>query len=247
MIKAIIVDDEETSREVFRRLAGKHSDKLIIMEEASSAGQAYELIRQKQPDLVFLDVEMPHESGFDLLEKFDEIGFGIVFTTAFSQYALKAIKFSALDYLLKPIDETEFVKTIEKAEQHKRNNYTIKPGIATLLSNLRNSNRQERLALPSSDGLIIVELDKIISCTASSNYTMFRLSNGNEIVATRTLKEYEDILPEDDFFRLHKSTIVNMRFVEKYVKGEGGYVIMKDKSTYEVSRRKKNEFLQKLL
>ena len=247
MIKAIIVDDELGARESLSKMIEKNCKQLEIIAKADSMLAAFEAITNKQPDLVFLDIEMPNGNAFDLLEKFKEINFNIIFTTAYDHYAIKAIKFSALDYILKPIDPEELVEAVKRFEKKQ----TDQPNVLdkqfkTLLSNVRPENKLKKVGIPDGDGLIFINLSDIIRCESDGNYTFFILTNGKKIIASRTLGEYEQMFAEDNFFRIHRSHLVNLQHVKKYIKGEGGYVIMSDDSQVEVSRRNKNEFLEKL-
>lgn len=244
MIRAIIVDDEETGRMRLHKLSNANKGLITIIDEADNVETAYEKINLLKPDLVLLDVQMPVQGGFDLLEKFKTIDFDIVFTTAFSEFAIKAIQFSAIDYLLKPINDEDFLRMLGKVLNKKREEVQIR--VDNLLSNLKKTNHLEKLVIPELDGLSIIDLQDIIACEANSNYTIFKLVNGDSVLSTKTLKEYEDILSGENFFRIHKSTLVNLKHVVKYNKGEGGFVIMKDNSSFEVSRRKKSEFLEQL-
>lgn len=247
MIKAIIVDDELGARESLSKMIEKNCKQLEVIAKADSMLAAFEAITTKQPDLVFLDIEMPNGNAFDLLEKFKEINFNIIFTTAYDHYAIKAIKFSAIDYILKPIDPEELVEAVKRLEKKQ----TSQPNVLdkqfkTLLSNVRPENKLKKVGIPDGDGLIFINLSDIIRCESDGNYTFFILTNGKKIIASRTLGEYEQMFTEDNFFRIHRSHLVNLQHVKKYIKGEGGYVIMADDSQVEVSRRNKNEFLEKL-
>lgn len=247
MIKAIIVDDELGARESLSKMIEKNCKQLEVVAKADSMLAAFEAITTKQPDLVFLDIEMPNGNAFDLLEKFKEINFNIIFTTAYDHYAIKAIKFSAIDYILKPIDPEELVEAVKRLEKKQ----TSQPNVLdkqfkTLLSNVRPENKLKKVGIPDGDGLIFINLSDIIRCESDGNYTFFILTNGKKIIASRTLGEYEQMFTEDNFFRIHRSHLVNLQHVKKYIKGEGGYVIMADDSQVEVSRRNKNEFLEKL-
>lgn len=247
MIKAIIVDDELGARESLSKMIEKNCKQLEVVAKADSAQAAFEAITNKQPDLVFLDIEMPNGNAFDLLEKFKEINFNIIFTTAYDHYAIKAIKFSAVDYILKPIDPEELVEAVKRFEKKQQGAPNVlDKQFKTLLSNVRPENKLKKVGIPDGDGLIFINLSDIIRCESDGNYTFFILTNGKKIIASRTLGEYEQMFTEDNFFRVHRSHLINLQHVKKYIKGEGGYVIMTDDSQVEVSRRNKNEFLEKL-
>lgn len=244
MIKAIIVDDEETGRYQLRKLVNENEELIQLIGEAGNVDSACEMIAALKPDLVLLDVQMPVQSGFDLLEKIPVVDFEVVFTTAYSEYAIQAIRFSALDYLLKPISSEDFSEMLRRARQKKKNEVQI--SVSNLLSQLKKPSRLEKLVIPSLDGLTIIDIQDVISCEANSSYTIFKFVSGESIMSTKTLKEYEDMLTSERFFRIHKSTLINLKHIVKYHKGEGGYVVMKDNNSYEVSRRKKNELLDLL-
>jgi two-component system LytT family response regulator len=247
MIKAIIVDDELGARESLSKMIEKNCKQLEVVAKADSALAAFEAITNKQPDLVFLDIEMPNGNAFDLLEKFKEINFNIIFTTAYDHYAIKAIKFSAIDYILKPIDPEELIEAVKRFEKKQQGEPSVlDKQFKTLLSNVRPENKLKKVGIPDGDGLIFINLSDIIRCESDGNYTFFILTNGKKIIASRTLGEYEQMFTEDNFFRVHRSHLINLQHVKKYIKGEGGYVIMSDDSQVEVSRRNKNEFLEKL-
>jgi two-component system, LytTR family, response regulator len=248
MIKTLIVDDETKAQEALSELVKLYCPTVEIIGTAASVTSGAELIDREKPELVFLDIEMPHENGFDLLKRFEKINFEVIFTTAFDNYALKAIRFSAIDYLLKPVDPDELKESVKKAENRLKKsspdqafNYEI------LLSGLKNRYKERRkILLPVNDGYRVVELNQIVSCSAEGNYTNVVLENRDSVLISKTLKNFEDLLCEESFQRIHNSTIINLNLVKKYIRGEGGYVIMKDNSQYEISRRKKIEFLEKM-
>lgn len=246
MIKAIIVDDELGARESLSKMLEKNCSNVQIVAKADSMLSAYEAIINLHPDLVFLDIEMPNGNAFDLLEKIKEIDFDIIFTTAYDHYAIKAIKFSAIDYILKPIDPEELLQAVKRYEEKSGQKNMLDKKFKTLLNNLKPENKLKKVGIPDGDGLIFINLADIIRCDSDGNYTFFILTSGKKIVASRTLGEYEQLFADDNFFRIHRSHLINLQHVKKYLKGEGGYVIMSDNSQVEVSRRNKNDFLQKL-
>jgi two-component system LytT family response regulator len=243
MITAIIADDEIKSRQTLSAILSKYYPGVTIIGEAGNAEEAYDLLTRLQPQLLFLDISMPHEDGFELLKRFDHIPFEIIFITAYEQYAIKAIKTCALDYLLKPLDIDEVIAAIDKAKK----NIAQKQGntaIAQLLHNLNTPKTgHNKLAVPTKSGFDFITLEEIVRMEAESNYTVIFLTGGRKIVSTRNLKEYEDTLPADHFFRSHHSHIINLAHIATYHKGEGGYVKMNDGSTVDISKRKKKEFL----
>lgn len=246
MIKAIIVDDELGARESLSKMVEKNCKQIEIIGKADSAKSAYDLITALQPDLVFLDIEMPKGNAFDLLDKFKQINFHIIFTTAYDHYAIKAIKFSAVDYLLKPIDPEELVASVNKLELKVGQKNELNQQFKTLLSNVRPENKIKKVGIPDGDGLVFIDLSDIIRCESDGNYTYFILSSGKKIIASRTMGEYEQLFSDENFCRVHRSHLINLAHVKKYIKGEGGYVVLSDNSQVEVSRRNKNDFLERL-
>lgn len=245
MIRAILVDDEEKSRNTLKALLEKNCPDVEICDLAESVDEALVSIKKHQPDLIFLDIEMPHGSGFTLLEKLINPDFDVIFTTAYNDYAIKAIKFSALDYLLKPIDVDDLIKAVNKVKNKPGNQKSI-PDFELLLSNLKLKSGSAKIAVPTFDGLQMIDAKNIIKCIADESYTHIFLVDGSKIVVSRILKEYEELLSDLNFFRVHNSCLINLAHVTKYIKGDGGYVIMSDTKTVEVSRRKKAELLIRL-
>jgi two-component system LytT family response regulator len=244
--KAVIVDDELGARESLSKMLEKNCKNIQVVAKADNMMNAFIEITNHQPDLVFLDIEMPNGNAFDLLEKFKEINFNIIFVTAYDHYAIKAIKFSAIDYILKPVDPEELVKAVSRFESQHENKTSLDKKFKTLLSNVKPENKLKKVGIPDGDGLVFINLADIIRCDSDGNYTYFLLTSGKKIIVSRTLGEYEQMFAEDNFFRVHRSHLINLEHVKKYIKGEGGYVIMSDNSQVEVSRRNKNEFLEKL-
>ena len=246
MIKALVVDDEKKARDILTGMLNAHCPQVNVIGQADSVSVAEELIRSTKPDLVFLDIEMPFGNGFDLLDRTRDLNFDVIFTTAFDHYAVKAIKFSAFDYLLKPIDVDELKIAVDRLIQNKKDQNSFNGKIENLLSEIKINGKPKRIAIPSLEGISIVNIDEIIRCEADTNYTRIYLINGEAILVSKTLKEYEDLLTEYHFVRVHHHNLINLNHVQKYIKGEGGYAIMSDGSSVEVSRRKKTEFLEKL-
>ena len=242
-MRSIVVDDEILVAQNLDMLLNRYCPDVTIEGIAHSAKDAEILIRDKRPDIVFLDVEMPHGNGFDLLKKFDQIDFGVIFVTAFDHYAIKAIKYSAIDYLLKPIDIDELVTAVEKAKVQLKSK-SVNQGLNLLLSNLAQpAARLQKLTLPTVDGMMFVSIDDILYCKSDGNYTSFFLINGQNPMVTRQIGTYEDLLPEPLFCRIHRQYIINVNKVSKYIKGRGGYVVMSDGKMIDVSVRKKDDFL----
>jgi two-component system LytT family response regulator len=245
MIKAILVDDEEKSRNTLKSLIEKNCPSIEICDLAESVDEALVSIKKHQPKLIFLDIEMPHGSGFTLLEKVVNPDFDVIFTTAYNDYAIKAIKFSALDYLLKPIDVDDLIKAVNKVKKNKESKQSM-PDFELLLSNLKLKSGSAKIAVPTFDGLQMIDAKNIVMCIADESYTHLVLSDGSKIMVSRILKEYEELLSDLNFFRAHNSCLINLAHVTKYVKGEGGYVIMSNTEMVTVSRRKKTELLERL-
>lgn len=246
MIKAMIIDDEPYCCESLAILLGEYCPEVEVTGIFYDGSDALIAIRKQAPDLIFLDVEMPKMNGFDMLKQLPTVNFEIIFTTSYDQYALKAIRFSAIDYLLKPIDTDELQNAVQKVIQ--RSQKPIAQQLEILMQKFyKPSVPVSRVALPTMEGLQMIAVDTIISCEADSNYTSLRLKNKKKIVVCRNLKDIEELLEEYSFVRVHRSYLVNLNEVEKFVKGEGGYLIMSDGSTIDVSRNKKDELVKKLL
>ena len=241
MIRALIIDDEESNRQFISGLLGEHFPKVSIVGEADGVVSGLEAIRQHSPDLVLLDIRMEDGEGFDILDQLGTIDFKVIFITAFEEYALKAIKFSALDYLLKPVSLPDLQSAIDKAENQIIRDLNVQ--LAELNTNLQAINNK-RIVLRTAEKLHIIPVHDIVRAEADRNYAYFFLSNGKKIVVSYPLKDYEDMLVEQGFFRLHKSHIVNLTFVETYVKSDGGYVILNDGSKLPVADRKKSSLLK---
>lgn len=246
MIKAIIVDDELDCCETIAALLHGYCPGVEVVGIYHNGAEALSPILHLLPDLVFLDVEMPRMNGFEMLEQLPQVNFDIIFTTSYDQYALKAIRFSAIDYLLKPVDREELQKAVQKVIQ--RSQRTIAKQVEILMQKLHHPSKTiGKIALPTMDGLQMIPIDSIISCQADSNYCILLLKNRKKIIVSSTLKDIEEILEEHSFARVHRAHVVNLNEVEKYVKGEGGYLIMSDGSTIDVSRNKKEQLLKKIL
>ena len=244
MIKAILVDDELHGLETLSILLTDYCPDVKVMEKCSSAKKALEAINKIKPDLVFLDIEMPIMNGFELLEQFEQIPFSVIFTTSYDQYAIKAIRFSALDYLLKPVDPKELIAAVNKVNNKKHT--PTNEQLQMLMNQLQHKESKfTKIAVPTSEGFELIPADNVIRCEADDNYTHLYLKNKTKIIASRTLKEMEEQLKEFSYFiRVHHSYIVNLNEVVKYVRGEGGYLVMTDESTVNVSRSRKEALLK---
>jgi len=248
-MKVLIVDDERNSQLALQQVIEEYCPEASIIGMASSISEAYVLIKKEQPNLLFLDIEMPGGTGFDLLKKFQSIPFEVVFVTGYDKYAINAIKFSCLDYLLKPFAIQEIVDAVKKAKPAKNNDGNgFERKIENLISNLNpSSGNTRRIGLPTQFGLEFVAVDKIVRLEAKGPYTTIYFEDQKSILCTRILKDFETMLEEfSSFIRVHRKYMINLNFIKKYHKGEGGFVVMVDGSNVDVSRRKKEEFLKRL-
>ncbi len=245
MLKSIIIDDELKSRESLRILIEDFCTGVEVSQLCQNVAEGLVAIEKHKPDVIFLDIQMQRETGFDLLNKIKEVTFEVIFTTAYSEYAIKAFKFSAIDYLLKPIDIEELKASLLKVE--KKIGGSITGRLEQLMDNLKGGNTENfKLALPTSDGLIFIKVNEIVYCEASSNYTNIYMLDGKKHLVSRTLKEYEEMLAESNFFRIHHSYLINLNLIKKYVRGDGGYVVMNNDTSLDVSKRKKEAFLDRI-
>ncbi len=239
-LTAILVDDEANNRENLRLALQQFCKEVQVVGEADSAISAMDLIAEQQPDLVFLDIAMPQGSGFELLESLPEINFDIIFVTAFDQYAIRAIRFCAIDYLLKPIDSLELKNAVNRVIQNRRKLQQAKK-MEVLLDNRRK--KEKKLALPQSDHIEFVEVADIVRCQGDRNYTHFYLRDGRRLLVSRTLKEYAEILEGQSFFRIHQSHLVNLDCIRKYSKRDGGTLTTTDGKELPVARARKERLL----
>lgn len=246
MIRSVIVEDEKKSSELLATMLKRYCPAIDVQGIAESVSEGEEMIRKVKPELVFLDVEMGDGNGFDLLKKLGDLHFDLIFTTASDQYAVKAIKYSALDYLLKPIDPEELQRAVDRISDRKQDTRTIE-NLKFLLQNFRRDDeRFTRITLPTGAGYELVNVKDIIRCEAEGNYTNFFIEGKKKLLVSASLKHYEDLLPADDFIRVHHHHLININHVVRYLKSEGGYAVMSDGTEVEVSRRKKDAFLQRL-
>lgn len=242
-MNVIIVDDEATVRNTIRSLLNEHFPGINILAAAGNIEEGYEVIRQNKPDLVFLDIELPDGTGFDLLKKFSPVTFKVIFVTGHQEYALDAIKVSALDYVLKPIDTDELCRAVKKAmEIINQADQQLK--LQALSENLQSRKLLKRIILHTSDHLQLVSVSEIIRAEADSNYTCFSISGGKRILVARTIKEFESLLSGSGMIRVHQSHLVNLDFIDRFVKKDGGYLILKDGSKIPVSPNLKKQVLQ---
>jgi two-component system LytT family response regulator len=244
MIKAILIDDEVHCIDTLSILINDYCPEVEVVEKCFSAKKGLEVIKEESPELVFLDIEMPVMNGFELLEQFKEIPFSVIFTTSYDQYAIKAIRFSALDYLLKPIDPKELVAAVHKVQLHK--NPPSSEQLKMLMDHIQHREAGfTKIAVPTLEGFELIPADQVIHCEADDNYSHFYLKNKKRVTACRTLKEVEEQLQDFSYFvRVHHSYLVNINEVSKYIRGEGGYVVMSDGSVVNVSRSRKEALLK---
>lgn len=242
MIRALIIDDETKARRILKTLLEDHCPTIEVIGLADDVPNGVKLINKEEPDLIFLDIEMPGYSGFQLLDFFEEINFNIIFTTAYSEYALKAFEVSAVDYLLKPIQIDQLVRAVSRLEQ--KLSGKSKEKLEALKENVKEESEFKRIALPVADGLRFARADEILYLKADSSYTHIYLNTAEEILVSKTLKEFEKILINPCFMRVHRSFIVNLNNVKQYVRSEGGHLIMDNGDTVFFSRDKKEELLQ---
>jgi two-component system, LytTR family, response regulator len=247
MIRTVLIDDEIDSIRVLQKLLETACPIVHIVGKADGVETALQVIQTFRPDLVFLDIEMTQGNAFDLLNRLQPFSFQVIFVTAFDNYALRAFKYSAIDYLLKPVDIDDLRKAVERvsAQVLEKN---VMEKMRVLLENVETLQiSQQKMAIPTMNGLIFVAVRDIIRLEANGNYTSIFIDCKEPIIATRNIKEYEDLLPETIFCRVHNSHIINLHKIQKYQKGRGGYVTMEDGSFIEVASRRREEFFQRLL
>lgn len=246
-MRAIIVDDEPDGIRTLRKLLELNCPEVEIAATCTDAFLAKQKMEQLQPDVVFLDVQMPGKSGLDILSELSERNFEVIFVTAHNEYILQALQFSAVDYLMKPVDEDRLVEAVQRVKkrlhQEKSNENT-----EVLLHNIHKATSplEMRLCLPTLKGFTILKLEEIIYCEAQRSYTVFHLVNNKTLMVSKPLFDYDKLLSDTIFFRVHKSFLINLMHVKEYVRGEGGTVVMSNNMEIEVSRRKKEQFLSKV-
>lgn len=246
MIKTVIVDDEPHCADRLSRLLHAHCPAVSVPTIFHTVEEGITGIAQLQPELVFLDVMIHDQTGFDLLKQLPQANFHLVFTTAYEKYALQAFKFSALDYLLKPIDPDDLVLCMERVQKTMRKD-ELADRLDALFHNLKRGQADKRrITIPTVSGLTFVQVSDIIRCQSEINYTVLYLKSDQKITVAKTLKEFEDLLSGYDFYRVHNSHLVNMAYVKSYNRGKGGYVCMCDNSVIEVASRRKEDFLKRL-
>ena len=246
MIRAIIIDDEPNSVETLQWKIENFTPQLSVIETFSDPVKGLEYLRGNEVDLLFLDIEMPNLSGFDVLEAIDNIQFDVIFTTAYDQYGIQAVKFSALDYLLKPVRNKELIEAVERFV-NKGGESNPNMQIASLLQNLKSeaaTGKPDKITLATKESLELVAPAEILYCESDSNYTMVYLADGRKKLISRTLRDFEEMLTPFLFFRTHNSFLVNMNEVREYVKTDGGYIVLKNKQKIPVSKSKRERLME---
>jgi two-component system LytT family response regulator len=243
MLKAILVDDELNSLQNLQLKIEEYCPAVRIVAQTQRPEEAVGLIQQHKPDVLFLDIEMPRMNGFKMLEQISEIDFEIVFITAYNHYAINAIRISAFDYLVKPVSIRDLQQTVERLGHH-----TLKKSrerAETLKRSLAHPKTQEdQLAVPTGDGLEFIQIRQIVRIESSSNYSRLVLENGKQMLVTRQLKDFEEMLADYRFYRVHHSHLVNLNYITRYIRGDGGQICLRNGDVIDVSRRKKDVFLK---
>lgn len=241
-MKAIIIDDEAKARRIIKALLEEHCPDIEVIAMADDVPSGVKAINRETPDVIFLDIEMPGYTGFQILDFFDHIDFDIIFTTAYSDYAIKAFEVSAIDYLLKPIQIDQLIKAVDKL----RNKQTghINEKLEALKLNLTESNQLSKIALPVSDGYLFVKPDDILYFKAESSYTRIFLDGEKDLLVTRTLKEFEKLIDHPHFMRIHRSYLINLNHMKQYVRSDGGHIEMDNGDVVYFSKEKKDDLLK---
>lgn len=242
MIKVVLIDDEVSFRETMKLYLEDYE--VEILGEAGNIKDGLALLKKTKPDVAFLDIQLQDGTSFEMLEDLGRVDFDIIFSTAYDQFAIKAFNFSAIGYLLKPTDKEELAKVMSRLEE--TSSKEINKRLDILKKTYQNPNSFEKISVPAVDGIYFVKIKDIVRCEASDNYTFIHMNSGKKITVAKTIKEYELMLTDAGFYRVHKSHLINLNYMKKYVKGDGGYIVMEDDKTVEVSRRRKNAFLERL-
>jgi two-component system LytT family response regulator len=246
-MRTILVDDEPDGIRTLKKMLELNCPEVEILATCSSAFDALQKLEEIKPELVFLDVRMPSKSGLDMLAELSEIDFEVIFVTAHNEYMLQALQFSAVDYLMKPVDEDRLQDAVQRVEKRLKEK-KVSGQTETLLHNIKKAGfpLEMRLCLPTQKGFTIVKLEEIIYCEAQRSYTIFRLINNKSIIISKPLFDYDKLLADTVFLRVHKSFLINLMHVKEYMRGEGGTVVMSNGMEVEISRRKKDQFLEKV-
>lgn len=244
-LKAIIVDDEQDSRDTLNHYVTKYCTDVEVVDMAENIQEAQKSIATHNPDLVFLDVEMPFGSGFDLLDNLEKVDFDVIFVTAFSEYALDAIRWSAASYLLKPVNIDNLIAAVVKVKENRSTDNPI-DHTGILLENIREINAQKKkVVLPTMEGFDVVRVSDVLYCKAADNFTSFRFTNGKKALICRSMKHYEKLLTNLGFQRIHRSYLINLEYVSQYRKGKGGIVVMENGDELDVAQSRKSAFLKR--
>lgn len=245
-MRALIIEDEAHSSKTLLNFLSKYCPSIEVAGVASNVESAVKSIKELSPELLFLDIDLPDGSGFDVLDQIEMPWPKVIFVTAYNQYAIKAFQVSAVDYLLKPVDPELLIKSVEKAVAQPESAETDNKKMDVLRENRRSGNLN-RIALPTQNGVQLVKTDQIVRLEADGNYTTVYLQDKTRVVVSRKIKDFESWLEDLPFFRIHQSHIVNLQMIDRYIKGEGGTVIMEDGSQLEVARRRKDDFLKRIM
>lgn len=243
ILKAILVDDERSSLQNLQQKLLEFCPDITVLAVADKPEEAILLIRQHKPDVIFLDIEMPRMSGLRMLDQLTDYSGEIIFTTAYNHYAVDAIRISAFDYLVKPVSITELQNAVARLVKYKQSE--TKERLDILRQALSETKSQEdKIAVPTGEGMEFIRIKNIIHIESSSNYSKIFLTDGKNILVTKLLKDFEDILMPYKFYRVHNSHLINLSYIKKYIRGDGGQVVMQDETYIDVARRKKEEFLR---
>lgn len=243
ILKAVIVEDEAVSRNILANYIKKYTEGVEVVAMAENIKDGMAAIKEHNPEIVFLDIEMPYGNGFDLLDQIGEVNFETIFVTAYSNYAVKALNSSAAYYILKPIDIDELVEAVDKIKHLRKSDNNFSP-TKILLENIQIENKQlQKIVLPTMSGFDVVRVQDVVRCEANDNFTEFHMVSSPKMMICRTLKFFEETLSEMDFIRVHKSHLVNGQHIKKYIKGKGGQLVMSNNSTVNISLSKKDNLL----
>lgn len=246
MINAIIIDDELNALHVLELQLKSYCPKVNILKLCEGGEEGIAAILSLSPDLIFLDIEMPIANGFDVIEATKHMAYKVIFTTAYDQFAIKAFKYSAIDYLLKPIDIEELKSAVEKANKNDVTDFHKKLEVLYDQLKLNTQNKPKKMAIPVGEGFEMVAFQNIIRCESESNYTIIFINDNRKAILAKTLKDVEEMIQDDSFYRVHNSHLINLNYVKRYYKNDGGYVVMEDGTQINISRFKKDEFYELL-
>ena len=242
MLQAAIIDDEQNVIDTISIMLKELCPDVQVVGTAGSIASAKALIEEKSPELIFLDIEMPYGTGFDLLESLPEINFDVIFVTAYNEYAIKAIRYSAVDYLLKPVQSKELISAVKKVNENREKNKSYR-NYEILLENIKTA-LPSKLAIPTRDGLEFIEPSNIIRVEGDRSYSNIFLTNNRKMMVSKTLGDFEELLDSNTFLRVHKSHLINLAHIRKYSRAEGGYLEMTDGSNVAISRTKREEIVK---